>query len=178
MLCPAHMLVMLLHSWFYCVFSSRMGDVDDLPDIRVDASSPGPRVTFNIQDTVNLKTCFLLNIAFRLLQYVPHLQSCADVSRLCLVVSHFILAVLISSSCPPFLYGCMTVCVSEWTMLLQAGDRTLCSEDIFVCFWLNSSLITLLFNLSLIIRPRILQMQLSVQEKYSRYMVQKVKFNK
>ena len=32
--------------------SSRLGDVDDLPDIRVDASSPGPRVTFNIQDTV------------------------------------------------------------------------------------------------------------------------------
>ncbi|KAG9339853.1 hypothetical protein JZ751_022356 [Albula glossodonta] len=32
--------------------SSRIGDVDDLPDIRVDASSPGPRVTFNIQDTV------------------------------------------------------------------------------------------------------------------------------
>uniref|UniRef100_A0A8C7HZV8 KIAA1109 n=1 Tax=Oncorhynchus kisutch TaxID=8019 RepID=A0A8C7HZV8_ONCKI len=31
--------------------SSRIGDVDDLPDIRVDASSPGPRVTFNIQDT-------------------------------------------------------------------------------------------------------------------------------
>nr|XP_015825985.2 bridge-like lipid transfer protein family member 1 isoform X4 [Nothobranchius furzeri] len=31
--------------------SSRMGDVDDFPDIRVDASSPGPRVTFNIQDT-------------------------------------------------------------------------------------------------------------------------------
>uniref|UniRef100_A0A8C2ZCI5 KIAA1109 n=1 Tax=Cyclopterus lumpus TaxID=8103 RepID=A0A8C2ZCI5_CYCLU len=31
--------------------SSRMGDVDDLPDMRVDASSPGPRVTFNIQDT-------------------------------------------------------------------------------------------------------------------------------
>uniref|UniRef100_A0A4W6FBX3 KIAA1109 n=1 Tax=Lates calcarifer TaxID=8187 RepID=A0A4W6FBX3_LATCA len=37
--------------------SSRIGDVDDLPDIRVDASSPGPRVTFNIQDTVNLLTC-------------------------------------------------------------------------------------------------------------------------
>ncbi|KAM9433242.1 bridge-like lipid transfer protein family member 1 isoform 4-T4 [Salvelinus alpinus] len=33
--------------------SSRIGDVNDLPDIRVDASSPGPRVTFNIQDTIN-----------------------------------------------------------------------------------------------------------------------------
>ncbi|KAL0968995.1 hypothetical protein UPYG_G00220970 [Umbra pygmaea] len=33
--------------------SSRIGDVDDLPDIKVDASSPGPRVTFNIQDTIN-----------------------------------------------------------------------------------------------------------------------------
>ncbi|XP_034153444.1 transmembrane protein KIAA1109 homolog isoform X3 [Esox lucius] len=33
--------------------SSRIGDVDDLPDVRVDASSPGPRVTFNIQDTIN-----------------------------------------------------------------------------------------------------------------------------
>ncbi|XP_075964686.1 bridge-like lipid transfer protein family member 1 isoform X15 [Anarhichas minor] len=31
--------------------SSRIGDVDDLPDMRVDASSPAPRVTFNIQDT-------------------------------------------------------------------------------------------------------------------------------
>uniref|UniRef100_A0A3Q1GWN0 Bridge-like lipid transfer protein family member 1 n=1 Tax=Acanthochromis polyacanthus TaxID=80966 RepID=A0A3Q1GWN0_9TELE len=31
--------------------SSRIGDMDDLPDVRVDASSPGPRVTFNIQDT-------------------------------------------------------------------------------------------------------------------------------
>ncbi|KAG7510694.1 hypothetical protein JOB18_028724 [Solea senegalensis] len=31
--------------------SSRLGDVDDLPDVRVVASSPGPRVTFNIQDT-------------------------------------------------------------------------------------------------------------------------------
>ncbi|XP_037098160.1 transmembrane protein KIAA1109 homolog isoform X2 [Syngnathus acus] len=29
----------------------RIGDVDDFPDVRVDASSPGPRVTFNIQDT-------------------------------------------------------------------------------------------------------------------------------
>ncbi|KAG5265649.1 hypothetical protein AALO_G00244800 [Alosa alosa] len=28
--------------------SSRLGEVDDLPDIRVDAASPGPRVTFNI----------------------------------------------------------------------------------------------------------------------------------
>ncbi|XP_010781981.1 uncharacterized protein KIAA1109-like isoform X4 [Notothenia coriiceps] len=33
--------------------SSRIGDLDDLPDMRVDASSPGPRVTFNIQDTIN-----------------------------------------------------------------------------------------------------------------------------
>lgn len=36
-----------------CVHSSRMGDVDDFPDVRVDAASPGPRVTFNIQDPVN-----------------------------------------------------------------------------------------------------------------------------
>ncbi|KAL2098940.1 hypothetical protein ACEWY4_005420 [Coilia grayii] len=28
--------------------SSRLGEMDDLPDIRVDAASPGPRVTFNI----------------------------------------------------------------------------------------------------------------------------------
>ncbi|XP_068608570.1 bridge-like lipid transfer protein family member 1 [Brachionichthys hirsutus] len=33
--------------------SSRIGDVDDLSDPRVDACSPGPRVTFNIQDTIN-----------------------------------------------------------------------------------------------------------------------------
>ncbi|XP_061700533.1 bridge-like lipid transfer protein family member 1 isoform X12 [Syngnathoides biaculeatus] len=30
--------------------SSRIGDVDEFPDVRLDASSPGPRVTFNIQD--------------------------------------------------------------------------------------------------------------------------------
>lgn len=36
------------------VRSSRMGDVEDFPDFR-EASSPGPRVTFNIQDTVNKK---------------------------------------------------------------------------------------------------------------------------
>lgn len=29
-----------------------MGDVEDFPDMRVDGASPGPRVTFNIQDTV------------------------------------------------------------------------------------------------------------------------------
>ncbi|XP_063271495.1 bridge-like lipid transfer protein family member 1 isoform X3 [Prinia subflava] len=33
--------------------SSRLGDSEDLPDIRVDAASPGPRVTFNIQDSLN-----------------------------------------------------------------------------------------------------------------------------
>uniref|UniRef100_A0A8C0XEF4 Bridge-like lipid transfer protein family member 1 C-terminal domain-containing protein n=1 Tax=Castor canadensis TaxID=51338 RepID=A0A8C0XEF4_CASCN len=32
--------------------SSRVGETDDLPEIRVDAASPGPRVTFNIQDTL------------------------------------------------------------------------------------------------------------------------------
>ncbi|KAJ3613637.1 hypothetical protein NHX12_019883, partial [Muraenolepis orangiensis] len=31
--------------------SSKIADIDDLPDIRMEASSPGPRVTFNIQDT-------------------------------------------------------------------------------------------------------------------------------
>ncbi|ELW62631.1 hypothetical protein TREES_T100015065 [Tupaia chinensis] len=31
--------------------SSRVGDTEELPEIRVDAASPGPRVTFNIQDT-------------------------------------------------------------------------------------------------------------------------------
>ncbi|KAG7279197.1 hypothetical protein CRUP_024398 [Coryphaenoides rupestris] len=31
--------------------SSKIADLDDLPDIRMEASSPGPRVTFNIQDT-------------------------------------------------------------------------------------------------------------------------------
>ncbi|KAF6094481.1 KIAA1109 [Phyllostomus discolor] len=31
--------------------SSRAGDPEELPEIRVDAASPGPRVTFNIQDT-------------------------------------------------------------------------------------------------------------------------------
>ncbi|XP_036914479.1 transmembrane protein KIAA1109 homolog isoform X1 [Sturnira hondurensis] len=32
--------------------SSRAGDPEELPEIRVDAASPGPRVTFNIQDTL------------------------------------------------------------------------------------------------------------------------------
>lgn len=32
--------------------SSRIGETDELPEIRVDAASPGPRVTFNIQDTL------------------------------------------------------------------------------------------------------------------------------
>uniref|UniRef100_H0VH78 Bridge-like lipid transfer protein family member 1 n=1 Tax=Cavia porcellus TaxID=10141 RepID=H0VH78_CAVPO len=31
--------------------SSRIGETEELPEIRVDAASPGPRVTFNIQDT-------------------------------------------------------------------------------------------------------------------------------
>lgn len=30
--------------------------MEDLPDIRVEASSPAPRVTFNIQDSVRFKT--------------------------------------------------------------------------------------------------------------------------
>lgn len=34
--------------------SSRLGDSEDLPDIRIDAASPGPRVTFNIQDSVRI----------------------------------------------------------------------------------------------------------------------------
>ncbi|XP_036006462.1 transmembrane protein KIAA1109 homolog isoform X1 [Fundulus heteroclitus] len=33
--------------------SSKMGDMEDFPEVRVDASSPGPRVTFNIQDPNN-----------------------------------------------------------------------------------------------------------------------------
>ncbi|XP_030213365.1 bridge-like lipid transfer protein family member 1 isoform X7 [Gadus morhua] len=33
--------------------SSKAADVEDLPDVRMEASSPGPRVTFNIQDTIN-----------------------------------------------------------------------------------------------------------------------------
>lgn len=38
------------HTFF--LLRSRMGDVEDFPDMRVDGASPGPRVTFNIQDTV------------------------------------------------------------------------------------------------------------------------------
>ncbi|KAK1791549.1 hypothetical protein P4O66_013549, partial [Electrophorus voltai] len=37
--------------------SSRLGDMDDLPDIKVDAASPGPRVTFNIDTVVCTCTC-------------------------------------------------------------------------------------------------------------------------
>ncbi|XP_051784339.1 bridge-like lipid transfer protein family member 1 isoform X3 [Erpetoichthys calabaricus] len=32
---------------------ARFGESEDLPEIRIDAASPGPRVTFNIQDTLN-----------------------------------------------------------------------------------------------------------------------------
>ncbi|KAM4723529.1 LOW QUALITY PROTEIN: bridge-like lipid transfer protein family member 1 [Anableps anableps] len=35
--------------------SSKIGDVDDFSEVRVDASSPGPRVTFNIQDPNNYR---------------------------------------------------------------------------------------------------------------------------
>ncbi|EDL35094.1 mCG12673, isoform CRA_e [Mus musculus] len=41
--------------------SSRIGETDELPEIRVDAASPGPRVTFNIQDTVR-KTALVRNL--------------------------------------------------------------------------------------------------------------------
>ncbi|KAG8511214.1 Transmembrane protein, partial [Galemys pyrenaicus] len=34
--------------------SSRLGEAEELPEIRVDAASPGPRVTFSIQDTVRV----------------------------------------------------------------------------------------------------------------------------
>lgn len=37
---------------YFITYSSRIGETDELPEIRVDAASPGPRVTFNIQDTV------------------------------------------------------------------------------------------------------------------------------
>lgn len=37
---------------FIFYYSSRVGETEELPEIRVDAASPGPRVTFNIQDTV------------------------------------------------------------------------------------------------------------------------------
>lgn len=45
-----------------------MGDVEDFPDMRVDAASPGPRVTFNIQDTVKYMhplspICYLVSVA-------------------------------------------------------------------------------------------------------------------
>ncbi|XP_072313657.1 bridge-like lipid transfer protein family member 1 [Eucyclogobius newberryi] len=33
--------------------SSRIGDVEDFADVRIDVASPGPRVTFNIQDPSN-----------------------------------------------------------------------------------------------------------------------------
>ncbi|XP_036089345.1 transmembrane protein KIAA1109 homolog isoform X3 [Rousettus aegyptiacus] len=32
--------------------SSRVGETEELPEVRVDAASPGPRVTFSIQDTL------------------------------------------------------------------------------------------------------------------------------
>uniref|UniRef100_A0A674CWK3 KIAA1109 n=1 Tax=Salmo trutta TaxID=8032 RepID=A0A674CWK3_SALTR len=57
--------------------SSRIGDVDDLPDIRVDASSPGPRVTFNIQDTVMYKkSCNFIKKNFFLPSKYDHRLFC------------------------------------------------------------------------------------------------------
>ncbi|MEQ2177258.1 hypothetical protein GOODEAATRI_001872 [Goodea atripinnis] len=38
--------------------NSKIGDVDDFPEVRVDPSCAGPRVTFNIQDPVNLSFFF------------------------------------------------------------------------------------------------------------------------
>ncbi|KAM7376688.1 hypothetical protein PAMP_006401 [Pampus punctatissimus] len=53
--------------------SSRIGDVDDLPDVRVDASSPGPRVTFNIQDTFPEETeVDLLSVTIDEPSHPPH----------------------------------------------------------------------------------------------------------
>ncbi|XP_066575926.1 bridge-like lipid transfer protein family member 1 isoform X4 [Amia ocellicauda] len=55
---------------------ARIGDVEDLPEIRVDASSPGPRVTFNIQDTFPEETEMdLLSVA---IDEPPHFPSVSD----------------------------------------------------------------------------------------------------
>lgn len=43
-----------------------MGDVEDFPDMRVDTASPGPRVTFNIQDTVKYMHSLLYAALFLL----------------------------------------------------------------------------------------------------------------
>lgn len=42
----------MFNNLIYFTYSSRVGEPEELPEIRVDAASPGPRVTFNIQDTV------------------------------------------------------------------------------------------------------------------------------
>lgn len=51
----------MLTSLLCFTYSSRIGETDELPEIRVDAASPGPRVTFNIQDTVR-KTVLVRNL--------------------------------------------------------------------------------------------------------------------
>ncbi|XP_028824094.1 transmembrane protein KIAA1109 homolog [Denticeps clupeoides] len=43
--------------------SSRLGEVDDLPDVRIDAASPGPRVTFNIDTFPEETEVDLLSVA-------------------------------------------------------------------------------------------------------------------
>ncbi|MGH0163852.1 UNVERIFIED_CONTAM: hypothetical protein FKN15_068207 [Acipenser sinensis] len=56
--------------------SSRIGDGEDQPDIRVDASSPGPRVTFNIQDTFPEET--ELDLLSVTIEGPPHFPSVSE----------------------------------------------------------------------------------------------------
>ncbi|RXM98120.1 hypothetical protein EOD39_13560 [Acipenser ruthenus] len=63
--------------------SSRIGDGEDQPDIRVDASSPGPRVTFNIQDTFPEET--ELDLLSVTIEGPPHFPSVSE--GLCSVFS-------------------------------------------------------------------------------------------
>ena len=72
-----------------CCFSSRLGEMDDLPDIRVDAASPGPRVTFNIDTVVCVCVCVCVCvhvhvcICVRVCAYVCACTVCISVCVVC-----------------------------------------------------------------------------------------------
>lgn len=54
-------LINMIYSFdFILLISTRLGESEELPEIRVDGASPGPRVTFNIQDTVR-QSLFILH---------------------------------------------------------------------------------------------------------------------
>lgn len=86
----------------FCFFvhSSRLGDSEDLPDIRVDAASPGPRVTFNIQDSVRI-TLYAIQL-YALCHFITSSMRWVHLDR-------------------PELLPCFCVCVPQMTDVWKIG---------------------------------------------------------